>query len=116
MALSACRNDSRRGATHRRRLDRRTPAAYPVRCGEHAPAAAHPPACAGGATQREGRRPTTGADLSYFLDSSRRSRVVTIARFHYGPGTVDGFPRVEQGNLNRYEEKTRNREQSGGSA
>lgn len=35
----------------------------------------------------------------YFLDWSRRSRVVTIARFHYGPGMMRVFRSLAGGTL-----------------
>ncbi len=89
------------GAELRRRPHRRSAAALQARGGARVRLGTHPPPCACDAIRRAVRRPTAWAGLSYSLDSSRRSRVVTIASFYYGPRLIVCLLHQNPGNLMR---------------
>ena len=58
---------------------------------------AHPAACAGSGTPRALHPPRSGAGMWYCLDSSRLSKVVRVARFHYSPGVGGAIPPERRG-------------------
>lgn len=106
MEPRARESDPPTAATRRHLPGRRTRGAFQGRraCqqrGARDLPAASPPGYACGAAQQGDRHPIAKDGLWYCLDSSRRSRVVTIARFHYGLRTLWTFWQADRGYLIR---------------